>query len=133
MPDFTARITSGVTLALWEDPDRPAGTQGPTDPGAPSRLNPLPDSPHRRFVGTVGVAIEVQATVAGVEGPMDAALGGRLFTAWWLEKAGLVAGPVGAAGQSSVQTFTPLGEGHYTLGLEREEGGAIFIPVDVEA
>ncbi len=133
MPDFTARITAGATLTLWNDPDRPPATQSPDDPGAPSRLNPLPDAPHRRFRGQVGVEIEVSATIGGVEGPLDAALGGRLFRAWLLDQAGIALGPSNPAGQSSVQRFTPLAAGAYTLGIERDQGGAIFVPVDVEA
>ncbi len=133
MPDFTLRIASGATLELWKDPARPAGTQGGSDPGAPSRLNPLPDAPHRRWVGTIGSPIVVRATVNGVEAPLDTALGGRLFKAWWVEQAGPADGPTGTAGKSSEQTFTPLVDGHYTLGVERDQGGAIFVHVDVEA
>lgn len=133
MPDFTARVFSGATLELWQDPARPAGTQGGSDPGAPSRVNPLPDAPHRRYVATLGAPVVVRATVGGVEGPLDSALGGRLFTAWWVEQAGPAIGPVGTASKSSEQTFTPQAEGHYTLGLERDQGGAIFLPVDVES
>jgi hypothetical protein len=133
VPDFTLKVFSGATLQLWQDPARPAGTQAGSDPGAPSRLNPLPDAPHRRYVGQVGVPIVVHAWIGTDEAPLDSALGGRLFKGWWVDQAAVADGPLGTAGQSSEQTVTAYTPGHYTLGLEREEGGAIFLPFDVEA
>lgn len=124
MATFTAAFTSGTSLEEWTDPD--SGSK-------PSRLNPLPDYPFLRRVGTTGTPITVTATVGGVAGPLDATLGGLLFTAALAE---YVASPPPAfsspAGQSSVQTFTPNAAGHYCLILRRESNGGIYLHVDVQ-
>lgn len=131
MPGFEVAVT-GVTLVPWEDPARPAGTVDAEDPGAPSRVNSKVGYPQKMRLGTVGAPIELTATLGGVAGPLDATLGGKLFLAWFAEKAGLV-GLVSPAGQSSVQSFTPPTPGHYTVGMLREGSGAVLVHIDVES
>jgi hypothetical protein len=77
------------------------------------------------------VAVTIRATVAGVLGPLDAALAGRLFLWMNVESPGaapLITSPVG---QSSVASFTPSVAGHYCLALRRDGGGGIFLHLDV--
>jgi hypothetical protein len=132
--DFSIAVTSGATLQPWNDPPRPVGTLGGDDLGAPSRLNPVIGHGHTRWVGTVGTEIELTATVIGMlPGPLDAALGGRLFSAWRAETPEPVFAFSSPAGKSSVQRFTPLTEGHYTIGMRRTGGGEVLIHLDVEA
>jgi len=122
MPDFTARFTDGVQVLDWEDPA--SSTQ-------PSRINPVAGLPHRRYQGQVGTPIEFACTVGGVEAPADGALGGRLFSVWFLEA------PAGEpmistiGGKTSNQEFTPILPGHYLLGIRRVSGGAVFMHLDV--
>lgn len=127
MADFGLAFTSGVALEPWDDPQS-------VSPDRPSRLNPQPDHIHKRHVGTVGVQIELTATVAGVAGPLDATLGGELFTPSFLEAPAL---PFPAlshpGGQSSVQRFTPLSTGHYTFLLSRSNHGGTIVHVDVDS
>jgi hypothetical protein len=131
MPGFEVSVT-GVTLVEWADPARPAGTVDAEDPGAPSRVNSKVGTQQRMRLGTVGTPIELTATLGGVAGPLDSALGGKLFLAWFAEQAGTV-GLVSPAGQSSVQSFTPPTPGHYTVGMFREDSGAVLVHLDVEA
>lgn len=123
MADFTARFTAGATVEQWTDP---------ASGGVPTRINPFPEHPHRRHVGAVGVQVEITATVSGVEGEVDANLGGLLFAFHFAE---LPAFPPPAvsnpAGQSSVQRFTPAAVGHYSFKLKREEHGEIYFHLDV--
>jgi hypothetical protein len=87
----------------------------------------------KMFRATVGVEVEITASVGGVAGPADSALGGRLFYAWEVESP--QAGPVvitWTAGTTSVQRFTPLAEGHYAIGIARDAGGAVILHLDVE-
>lgn len=120
MPDFTARPTSGHTLVIWEDPE---------SGGMPTRINPLPGAPHRYYRVITNSTITVKATVAGVEGPLDAALGGRLFTCSFGEwPTGGLPSVTGAAGQSSVVTFKAIVGGHLLFQMRRTDGGGIFIP-----
>ncbi len=131
--DFTVAFSAGVTQSTWLDPARPVGTLGPSDLGAPSRLNPHIGRPHLRWMGTIGSAVTLTATVSGTAGPLDAALGGRLFTCWIVEQPTATPLPIShPAGQSSVQTFTPSAAGHYTLAIERSAGGKVFMHLDVE-
>lgn len=131
--DFTAAVTSGTTLTEWEDPERPPDTPSPGDPAEPSRLNPTLGVPHKMRLATVGTQVEITATVGGVAGPLDTALGGRLFYAWAVEKAqGSPISFSSPAGKSSVQRFTPLTEGHYCIGIARQEGGSVLIHIDAE-
>lgn len=124
MATFTAAFTAGTSLEEWIDP---------SSGGKPSRLNALPEHPHLRRVGTTGTQITVTATVGGVAGPLDATLGGLLFSASLAE---YPLGPPPAlsnpAGQSSVQTFTPNAAGHYCLVIRRSSNGGIFLHVDVQ-
>lgn len=124
MPNFDARITVGATLAVWVD----AATAT-----APTRLNPNPAHPpkHRRV--EIGSVVAVKATVAGVEGPPDVLLGGKLFAAHFAEVP--VWPPPAIASQpfhSSVVTFTPKYLGHHLLVMAREDGGAVGVPFFVE-
>jgi hypothetical protein len=124
MADFRSAIALGVTLEAWEDPASLTRA---------SRLNPQAEHEHKRQVGTVGVQIELRATVAGVEAPLDGALGGRLFSAAFHEAPALPPPTLSnPAGQTSVQRFTPLLTGHYTLQLTRTDGGAVIHHIDVD-
>lgn len=115
MQDFSV-VVSGATLEEWTD----------------SRINSIVGHPQRHYVGTVGDQIEIRATVGGVDGPLDSALGGRLFNCWRAE--GPAVFPITHdSGRSSVQSFTPYAIGHYTLGIARESGGAVLVHIDVEA
>lgn len=122
MADFDARFTAGASLEVWSDP--PLGAQ-------PSRINPLPAIPHRRRVATLGNEVEISAIVAAVEGPVDGALGGRLFYGWLAEYAGARPNVSSPSGQSSVRRFTPTAPGHFTYVLRRQRGGGIILHLDV--
>lgn len=123
MPDFGATFTAGVTGATWDDP---------ASGDKPTRINPRPGQPHRRWVGSVGVQVTITARVAGVSAPLDAALGGRLFTATIGEAPGALPVISSPGGQSSVQRFTPEVAGHYSVVLRREGGGGQWLHVDIE-
>lgn len=159
MQDFEVSFTAGVTFEDWNDPALPpnpplhnplhnpalpVGPGNPPDidpnhnpalpvgPGAPSRLHPIEGYPHKMYVGTVGTEIELTATVGGVDGPMDAALGGRTFVPWRVENPPPhVFGFTSPAGQSSVIRFTPPAAGHYCVGVGRTGGGAVLMHFDV--
>jgi hypothetical protein len=123
MPDFGASFTGGTTLERWADP---ALDQ------RPSRINPDPLHPHRYRRSEVGEEIEVTASVGGVAGPLDAALGGRLFLGWFAEcPTGNGPAVTIPPGQSSVRRFTVAAGGHYTYVLRRQGGGGIILHVDV--
>ncbi|MHB9005064.1 MAG: hypothetical protein ACYC6C_13590 [Coriobacteriia bacterium] len=133
--DFVLAVTAGASVSTWQDPANPGV--------AASRLHSRAGHPELRHVGTVGTQIEITATVAGVAAPMDAALGGRLFQAWRIENPAwpgtgfyspitpYVFGFTSPAGQSSVQRFTPRVEGHYTVGVRRQDGGSMLLHFDV--
>lgn len=123
MADFTLRAVSGVTVAPWTDPAQES-------PPKPSRVNPRIGFPHRRLMGTVGVQIEVHAIVGGVDAPLDAALGGRLFVGWFVQCPVPPAAPTSLPGHSSIQRFTPAFPGHYVLGVRRTDGGLEHLHVD---
>lgn len=124
MTTFEVAFTSGVSLQEWDDP---------VSGSKPSRLNALDLYPFKRRVGTTGSPITVTATSGGVSGPLDATLGGLLFTAAMAESP---ESPPPAfsnpAGQSSVQTFTPGAAGHYCFVIRREDNGGVFLHVDVQ-
>ena len=121
MPDFRIAF-SGAPLAAWTDPATST---------APSRINPAPNRQHLRRRATVGVQVSLSAVVAGVTGPLDAALGGRLFFGWFIEYPTAGVPPVSVpAGQSSVRRFTPTLAGHYTYCLRRADGGGLILHVD---
>lgn len=130
MPDFTVRWTTPSAAAAFAD-----------TLGSPSRLNPRSGKPHRRheLVVTSSGAAVAKATVGGVEGEVDANLGGRLFTWHWTQWSGYPALPTSLpvitspAGQSSVantdvSTF-PVVSGLWILCCRREGGGAVMLPL----
>lgn len=126
MPNFTARVTAGATVVDWDDPETPT---------APSRINPPPTHPLRYLQVTPPDTLVVQATVDGVEGEVDANLGGELFQAHLAEWSGdypPAFAPI--PGQSSVVRvqLTAQHLGHHLLVLRRENGGAVVVPFDVE-
>lgn len=126
MADFRLAFDTGVTLEPWVDPPE----SSPRD--LPSRLNPNAEHPHRRAVGTTGVAVQFLAIVDGVSAPVDTALGGELFQAIVVEAPGAPPACIGLAGQSSVQHFTPGLAGHYTFVMTRQGAhGGIYAHVDV--
>ena len=128
MSDFSARITAGANIATWTDPATGL---------APSRLNPLPGRPHTYWlVDELIDPLTIEATVGGVEGPADAALGGRLFKWSWVEHP--TAGRptiTPTVGSSSIVSFTGglfTGlTGHYTILCWRDGGGAQAITFEV--
>jgi hypothetical protein len=124
----------------------------------PARTLPLPGLPHKRWRAIVGVQVELNAVVAGIVAPMDAALGGKLFRAYAIESPSVV-GFSSPVGQSSVIRFTPsatpvvlpppvpgsaevisgqpqyAGQGHYTIAVymyEPDGGtfGTIVVHID---
>lgn len=117
MPNFTARFTAGTVTTQWND----------------SRTNPLVGHPPRYHKAAIGTEIVLRATVAGVEGPADGALGGNLFAVDFIEYP-TAALPVATpdAGFTSIQRFTPATLGHYFLLFRRANGGAIGLHFDVE-
>ncbi len=128
MSDFRIGFSSGVTLEPWEDPADVPGDR-------PSRLNARPEHPHTRHVGALGVQIELTATTAdGIVGPLDAGLGGVLFTAVLAEFPFFPPPAFSSpAGQSSVKRFTPNALGHYTIQVARIGHGSIYAHVDVDS
>jgi hypothetical protein len=129
MPNFDLRLAVGASLAQWHDPDPAPNTAG----SMPSRLRPHAGQPFLRWLGKVGILIELRAIVAGVEAPLDGVLGGNLFTGFLAEQP--YGGPQGLtqpAGQTSRVRFTPLTAGHYLVGVRRTNGGAILLHLDVE-
>lgn len=124
MPDFEARFTIGTTLETWEDP--PLGS-------TPSRINPEPEHPLNYRRALLATTIEIRAVVGGVVGPLDSALGGRLFYGWMIECPTPDAVPPvsSPAGQSSVVSFYPIAAGHYAYMIRRQGGGGIILHVDV--
>jgi hypothetical protein len=123
MADFRAEFTAGASPVPWDDPA--SGSR-------PGRLNPRAEHPHLRHEGSLGVQVSVSARIGGVLAPLDAALGGELFSAFLAESPVFPAPPVSnPVGQSSVQRFTPLVAGHYTLRMVREAHGSLFVHVDV--
>lgn len=125
----------GVSTEAWLDPN-----------STPTRLNPKPEHPHKfnRIVGATGAPrFSITHDTFGFE-PADAALGGDLFTWWWVEQlsrdvVGDLPIPIVAA-QSSVVLFTagdfehlsPASDnnavGHYLLAARRQGSGIVAIP-----
>lgn len=129
MPDFFVSFTNGVTWHEWEDP--PVQPDGSGLPGKPSRLNPKVGRNHRYARAAVGQWIEAKATVGGIEGPPDSALGSRLFTAWLAEvPMHYPLGVIQEPGHSAIIKFKPPVAGHYTLVIRRAEGGSVILHVD---
>lgn len=126
MPDFGVRFP-GTAVESWNDP--PGVRDAPLD-GTPSRINAVPHLPLKRRLALTSDPVEIRAVVAGVEGPLDAALGGRLFYGWWIEYPTTPPLMIFAPAQSSVLTFTPAVPGHYTYMLRRLGGGGLILHVD---
>lgn len=122
MPDFKLRYEPPMALAIWTDP--PLGQQ-------PSRINAAVGHPLLRRVRTVGQLVTIRATVGGISGPFDSALGGRLFVGWFAEHPSPKPVVTVAANRTSVRTFTPAVVGHYTYVLHRAGGGGIILHLDV--
>lgn len=131
MPNFTARPTSGTVKEVWVDP--PIASAPPLVPGAPPRVLAT-EAPLLRHRATLNSQVEVQAKVGSVEGPLDSALGGNLFSWWFAEWPG--AGPPSLfsnAGLTSRVQFTPTIAGHLTLVGRRANGGAVVLHFDAKA
>lgn len=123
MPDFSVRLTVPIALAVWNDP--PLGQ-------LPSRTNPAVGRPLLRRVCPVGQLVTIRATVDGVAGPFDVALGGRLFVGWFAEHPTPKPPVTVSANRTSVRSFTPTVVGHYTYVLHRAGGGGIILHLDVQ-
>lgn len=138
MPDFTARITT------------PSATLAFTDSASPSRLNPAPGHPPRHvLVDTSDATLVAKATVGGVEGPTDFALGGRPFQWWWVQYPGwpgpppkslpAITHPVGYSSIAELGPPSPFADvggvwvGHWILMCWREGGGGVMLPFNVES
>ncbi len=127
MPDFTARVTT------------PSGFTDFVDDEVPSRLSPVQGYPHRYArVPVATTDVQVAATVAGVEAPADAALGGRLFTWWWVQTPFPKPTIQHLAGKSSEIDLVgwPNGDagavGLWVLGVARPDGGTVLLSFNVE-
>lgn len=121
MPDFTARLSAGVVPTQWDD-HAGAGV---------SRLNAPVKNPPKYLKATVGQPVEMTARWQGIEAPLDAQLGGKLFSSDMGEAAVPVI-PTGTAGQSSVQTFTPPAAGHYLWVMHHQDGGSVGVHLEAE-
>lgn len=128
MPNFDLRVAAGASLAQWLDVDPAPNTAD----SLPSRLRPHLGLSFLRWLGKVDVEVELRAVVAGVEAPLDGALGGDLFTASFAEQAGGPHGMTQPVGQTSKIRFRPLTAGHYTIAVRRNNGGAILLHLDVD-
>lgn len=138
MPDFRLIPTLSGSLVRWEpwnDPELDSASAF-----VPSRLNARPDVPHSFLRVSRGTTLEILAEVGGVLGPLDAALGGRLFTWSWVDHPDLgLASPIPftlTAGQSSrVQipsnAIGPEPQGHYAIMATRTDGGAQIVPFEL--
>lgn len=121
MPNFTARFSTGATQSTWADP---------STVDAPPRVQAT-EWPLRRWTAAVGAPVAAVAKVGATEGPLDAALGGNLFSWWFAEWPGLAPPSlVFTAGQTSLVSFTPPRAGHYTLVGRRAQGGAVVLHID---
>lgn len=130
MADFTARWTTPGSTVTFTD-----------EVGSPTRLNPRSGKPHRRYelVVSLSGALVAKATVSGSEGPLDATLGGRLFSWHWVQWPGYPTKPAGLptistpAGQSSVASADvsgwPTASGLWILCCRRADGGAVMLPL----
>lgn len=125
MPNFDFRVVGGTTTVGWDDP----------------RLNHRGIAQHlyRRVTPPTVPAIAevvIHCLVAGVEAPLDGALGGHLFFAARVSWSGAFPyAIVQTPGQSSVikLRFAHNMLGHQELSIRRPEGGAIILAFDVES
>lgn len=122
MADFDVRIAYGTELRRWVDP--------PGLTGAPSRVRPHPGLEQLYHLAKRGGTVRFHAIVDGVDAPLDATLGGRLFAPFLTEGFGppFFTSP---PGQTSVVLWTPTNAGHHVVGIRRHEGGAVLVHVDV--
>lgn len=126
MPDFQVRVTGGAALATWSD--------APTAQ-RPSRLNHAAAHPPKYHRAIPPATVTVAAVVGGVVGPLDAALGGRLFLVSWAEWSGQSPAPIAQAPGASSSASVSFGAqhlGHHLLLFWREGGGAVAVPIEVE-
>lgn len=129
MADFSVRIASGGTPATWTDP---------ATGSAPSRLNPFAAHPHRSINMLPGSALQLRVTLAGVDGPLDAVLVGKLFLWSWADRPSVsyLIPTVTVVGQTSVLDFaagTFTGKpGHYAILCWREGSGGVVVPWEVD-
>lgn len=125
MPDFDLRVHSGTTSETWDD----------------ERLNHRGSTQHLYYRVKPGAfpavsTVELRAVVGGVEAPLDGALAGRLFHAARISWSGSFPFAITQpAGQSSkvFLHFSAKTLGHQELVVRRDEGGAIYLSVEVEA
>lgn len=137
MPNFTARIIEGnAGIVPWDDPA--AATGYCVGGNAPSRINPRPEQRHsywKKIAPGSPTTMVFGATVPGLgDRPLDAALGGNLFTWSWVEHAGLAFAITPTALKSSEASFVlEVGTfGHYVILCTRANGGAVAIPFTIE-
>lgn len=137
MASFEVQFVDDI-VDQFEDPERPAGTLSADDKGAASRINPSENQPALHAVVSPGDTVNLVCVVDGVVGPLDAALGGDLFTAAFAEYVDQdTHSPPAvtlAPAQSSVLSFVAPREGHYTLVVYRAWGerGRVFVHVSAE-
>lgn len=116
---------TGLTLTSWDDVGPFFGVSAYT------RINPLPGRPPLAYTANLGGALTFRAVVGGVVGPLDAALGGALFSWSWQETPGAPPAITTAPGSSSVATATPVVEGHYALRAYRPGFGTFVLHFDL--
>lgn len=123
MPDFDVRFDSGTTSPVWDD----------------ERLSFRALHPHRyrRVAKPTGgtVDIVIKCIVGGSVAPLDAALGGRLFSTTCVQFGGAFPpGVIPTAGQTSLITlrFSASTAGHNEFTVRRPGGGSITLSVEVE-
>lgn len=124
MPNFDVSLISGATPEAWND----------------DRLNPRGSAPHLYYrvpipaVGSLSTVV-LRAVVGGVTGPLDGALGGKLFAVSRIAWSGDFPFAIGqTAGKSSEVTlrFAYNMPGHQEVALRRPDGGAIVVSFEVE-
>lgn len=125
MSDFDFRVVSGTTSLGWDDP----------------RLNARSLAQHlyRRVQPPVAPAIAevvIHCIVNGVDAPLDAALGGRLFHASRVSWSGsfpyAILHTPGRSAEIKLR-FAHNMLGHQELAIRRDDGGLIVTAFDVES
>lgn len=131
--DYATQVRAPMNKPIWTD------VTGDLAQSEINRLNPQTGVPFRYVRVELPVApalhrVQVAAAVNGVVLP-DSELGGDLFTYTWVELPGPpVVTPITAqdAGWSALADFQLNEEGHYTLGITRQDGGAVIVHFDVQ-
>ena len=140
MASFSAKFLGNLVAEMVDD-ERPPGTLGPEDKGAPGRFNASDQEPSLHARISSGVSLTVECRVDGVDAPLDAALDGKLFTSSFAEWPARYENPPDSppsvaqpAGQSSLLSWTPVDVGHYVFVVYRAWGssGRFFLHLDVE-